>query len=101
VFNFSGPSCAVCYLSTGYVSKRATAPTNGFPDAGRLLAKGKAHYTPFAWGRYTAAAPVGVGYAAGGSVGVSGVVFAGAYAVSATSWATEIGSVAYTAQNQP
>jgi hypothetical protein len=99
VFNFSGTGCPFCYLSTAYVSKWATSPTNGFPDLGVLLAVGKALYTPSAWGRYTAAAPFGVGYKAGGNVAQPGIGVAGAYAGPGDSWGTEIGSA--TAQNQP
>jgi hypothetical protein len=100
VFNFSGPSCTICYPSVGYIAQRVTAPSGGFSDFGLLLATGKARYKQ-PWGRYTAAAPTGVGYADNGAVATPGMGLAGAYARSAGSWGTQIGLVAYTAPTQP
>ncbi len=101
VFNFAGANCAICYLGVAYGMSRATAPGGGWADYGLLLAPGDGPYKFSYWGRYSAAAPSGVGYANNGAVGVPGVGFAGAYVASGGNWATQIGYVAYTAANQP
>jgi hypothetical protein len=101
VFNFSGPNCANCYPSVGFVTERVTQPYNTFFDSGLLLQTGANQYLEPLWGRYTAVAPASVGYGAGGVVDTPGVGFAGAYARSDGSWATQIGYTAYTAPNQP
>jgi hypothetical protein len=101
VFNFSGPSCAICYLSVGYVTQRATEPQGGFSDYGLLLANGKALYKQSPWGRYTAAAPAGAGYISGGGVAAPRVGVAGTFARADGSWGTQFGFAAYTAPNQP
>jgi hypothetical protein len=101
VYNFSGPSCASCYPSVGYVSERVTQPYNTFFDSGLLLGTGKARYAESYWGRYTAIAPAKVDYAAGGSVNTPGVWVAGAFAKTDGSWGTQIGYTGFTAPNQP
>jgi hypothetical protein len=68
VFNFAGPNCAICYLGIGYITQRVSEPLDTFSNPGLLLASGQARYKRISWGRYTAAAPEGVGYAAAGAV---------------------------------
>lgn len=101
VFNFSGPSCATCYPSLGYVTERVTQPSNAFFDSGILFRPGGGVSRDFYFGRYTAVAPAKVGYTAGGSVDTPGVGFAGTFAKAGGSWATQIGYTAFSAQNQP
>jgi hypothetical protein len=101
VFNFSGPSCTTCYPSVGFLTQRVTQPSSSYFDTGQLLGTGKARYIESFWGRYTAAAPAKVGYAAGGPVETPGAGFAGAYAKADGSWATQIGYTGFTAPNQP
>ncbi|HTV34650.1 MAG TPA: hypothetical protein VME69_16430, partial [Methylocella sp.] len=104
VYNFSGsgPSCDFsCYPSLAYVSKRATSTLGGFADYGWLIAAGQAPYKSFPWGRYSAAAPTGVGYTDGGAVATSGAGLAGAFVKAGGLWGTQIDAVAYTAPNQP
>jgi hypothetical protein len=98
VYNFSGSGN---YPSLGYVSQRVNQNTQSFVDSGLLLETGKGRYPQPAWGSYTAAAPAGIGYAAGGAVGVPGMWVAGAYAKANGSWGTQIGFTAYSAPNQP
>jgi hypothetical protein len=100
VFNFSGPSCAICYPSVGFGMSRA-ASNGGWADYGLLIAPGRASYKGLYWGRYTAAAPFGVGYVSNGAVAVPGAGFAGSYVAANGNWATQIGDAAYTAQSQP
>ncbi len=101
VFNFSGPNCPICYPGVGYGMSRATAPGGGWPDFGLMLATGAAPYASLPWGRYTAAAPGGVGYTDNGSVSTPGFGVAGSYAATGGGWRTQIGFMAYTAPNQP
>ncbi len=100
-YNFSGPSCATCYPSVGYVSERVTQPYNTFFDSGILLGTGKARYSESSWGRYTAIAPAKVDYAQGGGVNTPGVWVAGSFAKTDGSWGTQIGFTGFTALNQP
>ncbi len=103
VYNFSGPNCANCYPSVGYVTDRATQPSYSsvFLDSGTLLGTGGARYMQSSWGRYTAAAPAKIDYATGGAVDTPSVWIAGAFAKADGSWGTQIGNTGFTAPNQP
>jgi hypothetical protein len=100
VYNFSGPSCANCFPSVGYVTERVTQPNQNFFDNGQLFGTGSARYLQPAWGRYTAAAAAKLAYGAGG-VDTPGIWVAGAFAKPDGSWATQIGYTGFTAPNQP
>jgi hypothetical protein len=107
VFNFSGPSCSVCYAGLAYISQRVTAGSS-FVDSGSFLQQGLAFYNQGRWGDYTAVAPAGVAYVSNGNIGKPGMGFSGMYANSGSCfgagsgcWYTKFGFNRFAAPTQP
>ena len=100
VFNFSGPSCGVCYAGLGYISQRVTGGSS-FVDDGIFIQQGLAFYNQGRWGDYTAVAPAGVGYLPNGNVAKPGMGFSGMYARAGGIWGTKIGFNRFTSPGEP
>jgi hypothetical protein len=85
-----------------YISQRVTQPLGSFVDSGIFLFQGQGQYTGGRWGDYTAVAPIGVAYAAGGATGGNGMVFAAQYSDSPglNRWRTRIGANIFTSPAQ-